>query len=111
MLGVHSVTSVTDLVFLPASTRGVEKPLRCIGCDVTWRGTSADVCWNCGALGVPLGNLRFVEDEPGGLGVEDEPGGLGVEDEPWGLGVEDEPGGLNVGGEPAELGIEGESAA
>ncbi|MDE0065473.1 MAG: hypothetical protein OXN44_01220 [Acidimicrobiaceae bacterium] len=72
---------MTDLVSVPPATDGVEKPLRCIGCDVTWRGTSADVCWNCGAVGVPLGNVRFVEDEPWGLSVEDEPWGLSVEDE------------------------------
>ncbi len=88
------MTSVTDLVSVPTAAPGVEKPLRCIGCDVTWRGTSADVCWNCGAVGVPLGNvLRFVEDEPRELSVEDEPRELSVEYE------------------PADLGVEGESAA
>ncbi|MCY3849720.1 MAG: hypothetical protein OXF75_02820 [Acidimicrobiaceae bacterium] len=64
---------MTDLVSVPSATCGVEKPFRCIGCDVTWRGTNADACWNCGAFGVPLGNVRFVEDEPWELGVEDEP--------------------------------------
>ena len=63
MVGVHSVTSVTDLASVSPAIHGVERRLRCIRCDVTWRGTSADACWNCGVPGVPLGNVRIVEDE------------------------------------------------
>lgn len=40
-----------------------DQPLRCVRCDVAWRGVVDDMCWICGGPGAPRGEVRVVDDD------------------------------------------------